>query len=50
MEVTQIQAVEEEQEVPAPEAVGVAVVVVLENPYSLQKVEVAAVDEIQTQM
>lgn len=50
MEVTQIQAVEEEQEVPALEAVVVAVVAVLENSYSLQKVEVAVVDQIQTEM
>ncbi|KAK4823229.1 hypothetical protein QYF61_027570, partial [Mycteria americana] len=48
VEVTQIQAVEEEQEVPTPEAV--VVVVVLENSYSLQKVEVAVVDQIQTEM
>lgn len=48
MEVTQIQAVEEEQEVPALEAVVVEVVVVLENPYSLQKVKMAVVDQIQT--
>lgn len=48
MEVTQIQAVEEEQEVPALEAVVVAVVLV--NSYSLQKVEVAVVDQMQTEM
>lgn len=50
MEVTQIQAVEAEQEVPALEAVVVEVVVVLENSYSLQKVEVAVVDQIQTEV
>lgn len=48
MEVTQIQAVEEEQEVPALEAVVVAVV--LENSYSLQEVEAAVLDQIQTEM
>lgn len=48
MEVTQIQAVEAEQEVPALEAV--VVVVVLENSSSLQKVEVAVVDQIRTEM
>lgn len=50
MEVTQIQAVEEEQEVPTLEAVVVVVVAVLENSYSLQKVEVAVVEQIQTEV
>lgn len=50
MEVTQIQAVEEEQEGPALAVVVVVVAVALENSYSLQKVEVAVVNQIQTEV
>lgn len=50
MVVSQIQAVEEAQEVLTLEAGVVEVVVVLENSYSFQKVEVAVVVQIQTEM
>lgn len=50
MEVTQIQAVEEEQEVPTLEVVVVQVVLVLENPYSLQKVEEAVEAQMQSEV
>lgn len=50
MEVTQVQAVEEEEEGPALEVVVVAAVVVLENSYSLQSAEVAVVNQIQTEL
>ena len=49
MEVTRIQAVEEEQEVPTLEVVVVQVVLVLENPYSLQKVEEAVEAQMQSE-
>lgn len=50
MEVTRIQAVEEEQEVPTLEVVVVQVVLVLENPYSLQKVEEAVEAQMQSEV
>lgn len=50
VEVTQIQAVEEEQEVPTLEVVVVQVVLVLENPYSLQKVEEAVEAQMQSEV
>lgn len=50
VEVTRIQAVEEEQEVPTLEVVVVQVVLVLENPYSLQKVEEAVEAQMQSEV